>query len=117
MAPHSALVAAEARHAGAPGIAGDVVFHGLQLERQRAARIELDAPIDAAFGLAQRRLGRADDGFGDVGDDAIERGGIDDARHQARRARLLGSKLAAMEENIARDTWRAGMSRFGGDKR
>jgi len=25
--------------------------------------------------------------------------------------------LQAMEENIARDTWRAGMSRFGGDKR
>ena len=29
----------------------------------------------------------------------------------------LALELAAMEENIARDTWRAGMSRFGGDKR
>ena len=29
----------------------------------------------------------------------------------------LALELQAMEENIARDTWRAGMSRFGGDKR
>jgi enoyl-CoA hydratase len=29
----------------------------------------------------------------------------------------LAFELAAMEENIARDTWRAGISSFGGDKR
>jgi enoyl-CoA hydratase len=29
----------------------------------------------------------------------------------------LALELAAMEENIARDTWRAGISSFGGDKR
>jgi len=29
----------------------------------------------------------------------------------------LALELQAMEENIARDTWRAGMARFGGDKR
>ena len=28
----------------------------------------------------------------------------------------LALELHAMEENIARDTWRAGMARFGGDK-
>jgi enoyl-CoA hydratase len=29
----------------------------------------------------------------------------------------LALELQAMEDNIARDTWRAGMSRFGSDKR
>ena len=57
----------------------------------RAPReFELDALIDAAFGLAQRRLRRGDDGFGNLGDDAVERGGIDDARYQAGGAGLLG---------------------------
>ena len=28
----------------------------------------------------------------------------------------LALELQAMEDNIARDTWRAGMARFGGDK-
>ena len=76
------LIAAKAGYSGAPGVAGNVLFHGGKFERERAARVEHDTLVDAAFGLTHRYLRCSKNGLGDVGKDAIERGGIDDAGDQ-----------------------------------
>src|SRR5262245_11371719 len=81
------LSAFEAGHAIAPAILalrilGEVLLNRQQLDRERAARVELAALIDAALGLAQTGGGGLADGRREFRHRRVEVLRLDDARHQ-----------------------------------
>src|SRR5262245_46302122 len=61
-------VAPETRHAVAPVVLREIFLDCQELDREGAARIELEALIDRPLGLAQPGRRRLADGLGDPGE-------------------------------------------------
>ncbi len=97
-------------------LAKDMMFTGRKLgaEDARAAgfvtRIVDAADLDSVIADIARTIVAAPQAALRQAKSCIDQGVELDSRG------ALALELQAMEENIARDTWRAGMSRFGGDK-
>ena len=98
-------------------LAKDMMFTGRKLnpEEARAAglvtRIVDAAALDSVIADIAKTIAGAPQAALRQAKSCIDQGVELDSRG------ALALELQAMEENIARDTWRAGMSRFGGDKR
>src|ERR1700733_12871500 len=97
-------------------LAKDMMFTGRKLtaEEARAAgfvtRIVDAAELDGVIAEIAKTIAAAPQAALRQAKSCIDQGVELDSRG------ALALELQAMEDNIARDTWRAGMSRFGGDK-
>ncbi len=97
-------------------LAKDMMFTGRKLtaEEARAAglvtRIVDAAALDGVIADIAKTIAGAPQAALRQAKSCIDQGVELDSRG------ALALELHAMEENIARDTWRAGMARFGGDK-
>jgi enoyl-CoA hydratase len=98
-------------------LAKDMMFTGRKLnaEEARAAglvtRIVDAAALEGALAEIAKTILAAPQTAMRQAKSCIDQGVVLDPRG------ALALELAAMEENIARDTWRAGISSFGGEKR
>lgn len=98
-------------------LAKDMMFTGRKLNAEEASaaglvtRIVDAAALDGVLAEIAKTILAAPQTAMRQAKSCIDQGVVLDPRG------ALALELAAMEENIARDTWRAGMSSFGGDKR
>jgi enoyl-CoA hydratase len=97
-------------------LAKDMMFTGRKLNAEEArdaglvTRIVDAAALDGVLADIAKTILAAPQTAMRQAKSCIDQGVVLDPRG------ALALELAAMEENIARDTWRAGMSSFGGDK-